>query len=76
VDTDHTNFCKQCQAPQDQCLSVREQQWHRIAMQALREAPTAVHMVAYAQSRDTNDYGRLFGSDEVRFEEVDDQGNV
>ncbi|KAJ7071901.1 hypothetical protein B0H15DRAFT_793145, partial [Mycena belliarum] len=41
----HTNFQRRCVAPQDQCLSIREQQWRRIATQALREAPIAVRAV-------------------------------
>ncbi|KAJ6544693.1 hypothetical protein B0H10DRAFT_2133764 [Mycena sp. CBHHK59/15] len=72
---DHTNFRQQCQAPREQCLSPKEQQWRRVATQALREAPAAVRMVGYA-SYETDDYGRPFGGDEGRFEEVEDQGNA
>ncbi|KAJ7172817.1 hypothetical protein C8R43DRAFT_1230934 [Mycena crocata] len=70
----HTNYMRRCEAPQDQCLSVREQQWRRIASQALKEAPTAVRMVGYS-GWEVDDYGRPFGGDDGRFEEVDDQGN-
>ncbi|KAJ7606290.1 hypothetical protein DFH06DRAFT_1019452 [Mycena polygramma] len=71
---DHTNVRRGCQAPPEQCLNAREQQWRRMATQALRE-PMAVRMASYA-SWDTDDYGRRFGGDETRFEEVDDQGNA
>ncbi|KAJ7080571.1 hypothetical protein B0H15DRAFT_953441 [Mycena belliarum] len=70
----HTNINRACPAPLDQCINPREQQWRRIATQALREV-TAVRMVGYGLY-DTDDYGRPFGSDEARFEEHDDQGNA
>jgi endonuclease YncB( thermonuclease family) len=63
-----------CNAPQDQCVSVREQRWRRIAAQALKEAPAGVRAVGVS-SWDVDDYGRPFGGDEDRFEEVD-QGNA
>jgi hypothetical protein len=53
---------------------MREQQWRRIATQALREPPAAVRMVAYV-SWDTDDYGRPFGGDEALFED-EGQGNA
>ncbi|KAJ7875747.1 hypothetical protein B0H14DRAFT_3436994 [Mycena olivaceomarginata] len=62
-------------ASQDQCLSVREQQWRRIMSQALKEAPTGVRAVGFA-SWDVDDYGRPFEGDEARFEEVGEQGNA
>jgi hypothetical protein len=61
--------------PPEHCISIREQQWRRIATQALREAPAAIQMVGYAVY-DTDDYGHLFGGDDARFEELDDQGNA
>ncbi|KAJ7861933.1 hypothetical protein B0H13DRAFT_2671780 [Mycena leptocephala] len=69
----HTNYQRRCEAPPDQCVSVREQQWRRIASQALKEAPTAVRAVGFAPW--DVDYGRPFGG-EGRFEEVEDQGNA
>ncbi|KAJ7280100.1 hypothetical protein C8J57DRAFT_1501554 [Mycena rebaudengoi] len=71
----HTNFQHCCQAPPDQCVSMREQQWRRIAAQALKEVPMAVRAVGF-HSWDVDDFGRPFGSDKARFEEVDDQGNA
>jgi hypothetical protein len=53
---------------------MREQQWRRIATQALWEPPAAVRMVAYV-SWDTDNYGQPFGSDEALFEDVE-QGNA
>jgi hypothetical protein len=72
---DHTNFQRRCQAPQDQCLGVREQQWRQIAAQALKKAPIAVRVVGF-MSWDVDDYGRPFGDDAGRFEEESDQGNA
>ncbi|KAJ7082085.1 hypothetical protein B0H15DRAFT_785971, partial [Mycena belliarum] len=40
----HTNINRACPAPLDQCINPREQQWRRIATQALRET-AAVRMV-------------------------------
>ncbi|KAJ7455173.1 hypothetical protein FB451DRAFT_1049034 [Mycena latifolia] len=71
----HTNVNRACPAPLDQCINPREQQWCRIATQALREPVAAVRMVAYGLY-DTDDYGRPFGGDDARFEEVEDQGNA
>ncbi|KAF8175642.1 hypothetical protein K438DRAFT_1847439 [Mycena galopus ATCC 62051] len=71
----HTNFCRACQVPPEQCISMREQQWRRIATQALREAPAAIQMVGYALY-DTDNYGHPFGGDKARFEELNDQGNA
>ncbi|KAJ7115617.1 hypothetical protein C8R43DRAFT_1038617 [Mycena crocata] len=70
----HTNYMRRCEAPMEQCLNPREQQWRRVVSQALREVPTAVRAVF--ASWDTDDYGRPFGADESRFEEIEDQGNV
>jgi hypothetical protein len=71
----HTNYQRQCEATMEQCVSAREQQWRRIAAQALKEAPAAVRMVGYSPW-DVDDYGRPFGDDTARFEEVDDQGKA
>ncbi|KAJ7137884.1 hypothetical protein C8R44DRAFT_868254 [Mycena epipterygia] len=71
----HTNFRRACPATIEQCVSYKEQQWRRIATQALKEAPAAVRMVGYA-SYDTDDYGRPWGGEGGRFEEVEDQGNA
>ncbi|KAF8144991.1 hypothetical protein K438DRAFT_1992245 [Mycena galopus ATCC 62051] len=71
----HTNYQRRCEAPPEQCLGVREQQWRRIALLALKEAPTAVRAVGFA-SWDTDDYGRPFGADKSHLEEADDQGNA
>ncbi|KAJ7248273.1 hypothetical protein B0H12DRAFT_1020125 [Mycena haematopus] len=71
----HTNYQRRCEAPVEQCISIREQQWRRIASQALKEAPIAVRAVGFA-SWDMDDYGRPFGGDESHFEEADDQGNA
>ncbi|KAJ7176151.1 hypothetical protein C8R43DRAFT_1118677 [Mycena crocata] len=73
--TGHTNYQRGCDAPQDQCISIREQQWRRIAWQALKEAPTGVNIVSFS-SWDVDDYGRPFGGDEAHFEEVEEQGNA
>jgi hypothetical protein len=72
----HTNYQRQCEAPSDQCISMREQQWRRIASQALKEAPTAVRTVGFATWDTDDDYGRPFGGGEPRFEDVDNQGNA
>ncbi|KAJ6484849.1 hypothetical protein C8R45DRAFT_904026, partial [Mycena sanguinolenta] len=45
----HTNYLRRCDAPPDQCISMREQQWRRIAAQALKEAPAAVRAVGAVQ---------------------------
>ncbi|KAJ7206013.1 hypothetical protein GGX14DRAFT_367669 [Mycena pura] len=71
----HTNYQRRCEATIEQCVSVREQQWRRIAAQALKETPAAVRTVGYSQW-DVDDYGRPFGDDTTRFEEVDDQGKA
>ncbi|KAJ7209816.1 hypothetical protein B0H12DRAFT_1278866 [Mycena haematopus] len=71
----HTNYQRRCEAPPDQCLSPREQQWRRVASQALKEAPTAVRAVGFT-SWDVDDYGRPFEDSGVRFEEIDEQGNA
>ncbi|KAJ7193525.1 hypothetical protein GGX14DRAFT_577145 [Mycena pura] len=70
----HTNYMRGCNAPQDQCVSAREQRWRRIAAQALKEAPAGVRAVGVG-SWDVDDYGRPFGSNKDRIEEVD-QGNA
>ncbi|KAJ7107511.1 hypothetical protein C8R44DRAFT_637349 [Mycena epipterygia] len=71
----HTNVRRGCDAPFEQCVSMREQQWRRIASQALRAPATAVHAVGYS-AWDYDDAGRPFGGDADRFEEVDEQGNA
>ncbi|KAJ7165715.1 hypothetical protein C8R43DRAFT_878297 [Mycena crocata] len=71
----HTNYMRRCEAPVEQCLGPREQQWRRVVSQALKEPPMAVRAVGFT-SWDVDDYGRPFGGDEGRFEEVDDQGNA
>ncbi|KAJ7141492.1 hypothetical protein C8R44DRAFT_604666 [Mycena epipterygia] len=71
----YTNFRRGCDAPFDQCISVREQHWCRIASQALREVTVAVHAVGFS-TWDYNDYRWRFGEEEGRFEEVDNQGNA
>ncbi|KAJ7125735.1 hypothetical protein C8R46DRAFT_927594 [Mycena filopes] len=73
--TGHTNYQRRCLAPTDQCISMREQQWRRIATQALREVPVGVRAVGLA-SWDVDDFGRPFGGDDDRFEELDGQGNA
>ncbi|KAJ6529696.1 hypothetical protein B0H19DRAFT_1274089 [Mycena capillaripes] len=54
----HTNYMRRCDATQEQCVSPREQQWRRIAAQALKDMTVAVRMVGYSQW-DVDDYGRL-----------------
>jgi hypothetical protein len=71
----HTNYQCWCEATMEQCVSAREQQWRRIAAQALKEAPAAVRTVGYSQW-DVDDHGRPFGDDTICFEEVDDQGKA
>ncbi|KAJ6611909.1 hypothetical protein B0H10DRAFT_2223579 [Mycena sp. CBHHK59/15] len=62
----HTNYMRGCDALQDQCVSVCEQRWRRIAAQALKEAPVGVRAVGFG-SWDVDDFGRPFGGDEDRF---------
>jgi hypothetical protein len=71
----HTNYQRRCEVTMEQCVSAREQQWRRIAAQALKEAPAAVRTVGYSPW-DVDDYGRPFGDDTARFEEIDDQGKA
>ncbi|KAF8199387.1 hypothetical protein K438DRAFT_1583566 [Mycena galopus ATCC 62051] len=71
----HTNYMRRCEAPQEQCVSAREQQWRRIAAQALKDTTAAVWMVGYSPW-DVDDYGRPFGDDAARFEEVENQGKA
>ncbi|KAJ6538394.1 hypothetical protein B0H10DRAFT_2245813 [Mycena sp. CBHHK59/15] len=71
----HTNYQHRCEATMEQCVSAREQQWRRIAAQALKEAPAAIRTVGYSPW-DVDDYGRPFGEDTARFEEVDDEGKA
>ncbi|KAJ7721126.1 hypothetical protein B0H16DRAFT_1603280 [Mycena metata] len=72
--TGHTNFRHGCEAPPEQCLSMKEQQWRRVVTQALKEGPTVV--CAVFASWDVDDFGRPFGGDEARFEDIADQGNA
>ncbi|KAJ7693139.1 hypothetical protein B0H17DRAFT_1199974 [Mycena rosella] len=71
----HTNYQRRCTATPNECVSIREQQWRKIASQALRDVPAAVRIVGFP-SWDVDDFGRPFGGDEARFEETDDQGNA
>lgn len=71
----HTNFRRACTAIPEQCVSLREQNWRRIAAAALKEPAVAVRAVGYSVW-DYDDSGRPFGGEEGRFEEVDDQGNA
>ncbi|KAJ7130911.1 hypothetical protein C8R46DRAFT_924451 [Mycena filopes] len=71
----HTNFQQRCTALREQALNPKEQRWRRIATAALKEPAAAVRAVGFP-SWDVDDYGRPYGADEERFEEVEEQGNA